>query len=188
MICGIKWIILVLSLHLDVKRHLNDHTCMQVLQSIIKFLGSRSGLHMDLISYQSIFSWLEPCVWVLQCVCVICTLSHKHMHACVRIFKGDVWLLWLYPTGRPEVAGLAASQMTKYLAGEEAAHTDDAEDVKDGRAHDGPHPHVTFGNKHPWEENNTHRIIPQQSGLMIVCHLTFTAAARHSHSCQNTCK
>lgn len=118
------------------------------------FWGSRSGLHMDLISYQSIFSWLEPRVWVLQCVCVLCTLSHKHMHACMH-----AWLLspaLCFTTGAPEVAGLAAAHMTQYLAGEEAAHTNDAEDVKDGRAHDGPHPHVTFRNKHPWEENNTH--------------------------------
>lgn len=43
----------------------------------------------------------------------------------------------------------------RYLAGEEATHADDAEDVEHGRAHDGPHPHVTFGDKHPWEESDT---------------------------------
>lgn len=121
--------------------------------------------------------WSHVCECYSVFVCSALFRINTCMHAwlpslalCLRviIFKGDVWLLWLYSTGRTEVAGLAAPQMTQYLAGEEAAHTDDAEDVKDGRAHDGPHPHVTFGNKHPWEENNTHththRIIPRRSG------------------------
>lgn len=43
--------------------------------------------------------------------------------------------------------------MTSYLSGEEATHTDDAEDVKDGWAYDGPHAHITFGDEHPWGES-----------------------------------
>lgn len=77
----------------------------------------------------------------------------------------------------------------RYLAGEEATHADDAEDVEHSRAHDGPHPHVTFGDEHPWEDSETHaHITTRQSGEVIVHRLTFTAAAQPSRSCQNTCK
>lgn len=59
---------------------------------------------------------------------------------------------------RLRVSGRAQPQLSNtvvasYLAGEEATHSDDAENVKDSGAHNGPHPHIAFGDEHPWGEN-----------------------------------
>ena len=41
------------------------------------------------------------------------------------------------------------ARVVSYLAGEEATHSDDAEDVEDGRSHDGAHPYVPLSDEHP---------------------------------------
>lgn len=66
--------------------------------------------------------------------------------------------------------------MTSYLAREEAAHADDAQDVEDGRPHNGAHSHVTFGNENTWGGG----VKLSQSTQMKVYYLTFTAAAAAS--------
>lgn len=58
--------------------------------------------------------------------------------------------------------------MTSYLASVEATHSNDAEDVKDGGAHDGPHTNVTFGDEHPWGKNDVRQC--------VVHYLTYAAA------------
>lgn len=69
--------------------------------------------------------------------------------------------------------------MASYLAGEEATHSDDAEDVKDGGAHDGPHAHVAFGDKHACRENEpAHKHTHVRR--WVVHYLTYAAASTAS--------
>lgn len=58
------------SLDLDVERHLNDHKCMQVLQSIIKFLGeSQRPPHGSDFLPIHIFLIGATCVSATVCLC-----------------------------------------------------------------------------------------------------------------------
>jgi len=82
---------------------------------------------------------------------------------------------------------VSSALMTSYLSGEEAAHTDDAEDVEDGRAHDGPHTHVTFGDEHPWGEKETHTQHYDPTETQTCCTLAdiSSRSTQISHNCQH---
>lgn len=71
--------------------------------------------------------------------------------------------------------------MTSYLAREEAAHADDAQDVEDGRPHNGAHSHVTFGNENTWRGGG---VKLSQSAQMKVYNLTLSCCKDHKHKPQ----
>lgn len=60
------------------------------------------------------------------------------------------------------------SQIKAYLYGEDPTHPDDAEDVEDGRAHDGADPHVPFSDENTCTKN------AQTPMLKIVVHMNLT--------------
>lgn len=79
--------------------------------------------------------------------------------------------------------------MTSYLAGEEATHADDAEDVEDGWAHDGPDADVAVGDKNSCRESeptrahtHTHDEVHREQSTRSIC----SGDKQMSHNCQST--
>lgn len=44
-----------------------------------------------------------------------------------------------------------------YLSCKDAADSNDDQDIKDGRSHYRPHPHVPFSDEYPWETKKTRK-------------------------------
>lgn len=113
----------------------NDETLFSALKMPLSNHPIRNSVNLTLPALTCLTTcrgtWMKTATF---CVC---------MAQCLNVRSGQ----------QTHCVNATRSSMRSYLASEEATHTDDAENVEDGRAYDCPNTHVTFGDEHAWGRN-----------------------------------